>query len=99
MGHGVIDQKLERAIGDGGLMAKPFGGQTLQDLISPHGAMFFEQDLQGPAPHWGQSQTALLGQSFGMGERAGGAMVVVMCIKSLCHRLWLLAFWGADEMG
>lgn len=80
VGKTLIDQKLQRAIGDGGLVAEPLGGKAGQHVIGPQRAVFFQQYLQHPLAHRGQPRAG--GQSDRLGPRQGIAGAKVMVMRS-----------------
>lgn len=47
----VFDQKFQRAIGDRRLAAEPFGRKAVQNLVSAHRTVRFQQDFKCAAAH------------------------------------------------
>jgi zinc transport system substrate-binding protein len=78
VGKALLCQEFQRAIGDGGLVAKPLGGEALQHLISAKGAVAFEQDLERAAAHRGHAQALFGGDGLGAGQSLGAAGGVIM---------------------
>lgn len=81
MGKPLFFKEVQRAIGDGGLIAEAFGGKAGQHVIGPHRPMRLKQYLKRAAAHGGQTQAARGDQSLGAGKGIMGAMCVVMLGK------------------
>lgn len=78
MGKALFHQKLQRAIGDGGLVAKSLDRKPCQHVIGPQRPMLFQQDLQHAPSHGRQTCTIDAGQRLGPDQRILRAMRVVM---------------------
>ena len=78
MGKALFHQKLQRAIGDGGLVAKALGRKPRQHVIGPQRPMLFQQDFQDTPSHGRQARAVDAGQSLGPDQRILRAMRVVM---------------------
>ena len=78
MGKALFHQKLQRAIGDGGLVAIALGRKPCQNVIGPQRAMLFQQDLQYTPPHGRQARAIDAGQSLSPDQRIFCTMRVVM---------------------
>ena len=53
-----VVKEIQRPVGHRRLRAQPLGAQTVEDVISAHGAVRLEQDLEHTAAHRGQLQPA-----------------------------------------
>jgi len=78
VGKAVVHQKLQRAIGDGGLVAETIGGKTRQHVIGTKRLVLLQQDLQHPAADRGQADPGGGGHLRGAGKGVSGAMGMVM---------------------
>lgn len=81
MGKALIHQKLQRAVGDGRLVAEAFGGKAGEDVIGPQRLVFLQQDLQNPAADRGHSGAGRPGQRLGPVKGVLRALGMVMCGK------------------
>ena len=79
-------KEVQRAIGDGGLIAEAFGGKAGEHIIGPHRPMRLKQYLKRAAAHGGQTQAARGNQSLGAGKGIMGAMCVVVLGKGQIGR-------------
>ena len=59
-------------------MAKAFGSQAFQHVISAHSAVRFQQDLQRAAAHGGQALPAFGQLRLGQGQQVIGAAGVIV---------------------
>jgi hypothetical protein len=85
----VIDQELQRAVGDRRLIAEAAFGKLFQNLVGAHRPMRRQQDLQCPAPHRRQADAAALAEGIGLGKDAIGAKRVIMGLEGQRPRLGL----------
>lgn len=86
VGKAKVHQKLQRAIGNRGLVAKAFGGKALQHVISAHGPVLFQQDFKHPPPDRGEPRPRSGSQSLGPVQGIGRATGVVMAGKGKVGR-------------
>ena len=78
VGQPCLDQKIQCAIGDGGLVAETFGGKALQHVIGAQRAVFLQQDFQHAAADGGQPRALFLRDPFGACQRITCTMGMVM---------------------
>jgi zinc transport system substrate-binding protein len=87
VGKALFLQKLQRAVGDGGLIAEPFGRKPRQNVISPQRLMCLQQDFQHAPPNRREPDPAFRRQCFRPRQGIGAAMAVIMDRKSQIGRL------------
>lgn len=79
MGKTVTDQKFQCTVSRWWLC--PFS-QNIKDFIGPHGAVFFQKNLQNPPARRRQLQPCRAAMVISGGDRFTDAMLVVMSFKS-----------------
>lgn len=86
VGKPLLFKKIQRAIGNRGLVAKTFGGKTGQHIIGPQGTMGLQQYLKRAAAHRGQAQATFRDHRLGTGQRIMRAMGMVVLGKGQIRR-------------
>ena len=76
-----FDQKVERAIGNGRLLAESVFGKPFQNLVGPHCTMRFQQDFQRPPPHGRQPRATFSAQFIRARQGILRAMAVIVVGK------------------
>ena len=90
MGQPLLDQKIQRAIGNRRLTTKPVLGQALQHLIGTKGAVRFEQYLKRATANRGQADAVLGGLPFGGLQHRLGACRMIVVVKGIdLQRVWV----------
>ena len=92
----MLDQKLQRAVGDRGLVAKAIGRKPRQHIIGPKRLVLLKQDFQHAAANRGQSCPGSGGDRFGPRQRFAGAVGVIMHRKGRVNhgRIWVCVWFG-----
>ncbi len=77
----MLDEEIERAIGDGRLGGMAFGAQAFEHIIGPKGGVGFEEDFEHAAAGGGQAQTPLGADRIGLRQRAVAALRMVVTLE------------------
>ncbi len=90
MGEAVLDQEIQRAIGNRRLCAEALGRKPIQHIIRAQRAMLFKKDFQHAAAHRRQAQALFGNAAVRFGQHTGFAARMVMIVKDVevsGHRL------------
>ena len=74
----LLDKEIQRAIGDGGLIAEALGGKAGQHVISAKRLVFLQQDFQHTAADGSEARAGGCGQFLGPRQSILRAMRMVM---------------------
>lgn len=80
-------KKIKGAVGNGGLVAVPLGGEAAENLVGAHRPVVFEQDLQHPPAHRRQADAAAGDQRLCPGHGIGLARGMIMRRKGQIGRV------------
>ena len=78
VGKPLFDEKFERPVGDGRLVAETVFGQPVEHLVGAERAVTFQQDFKRAPPHGRQPHPAFGGQRVGTHQHVVHAMCVIM---------------------